>query len=217
MRGKFIVLEGADGSGTTSQAMELHRYMSQWTDVHLTAEPSDLAIGQFIRRVLAKDLTVKSRKAIEFLFRADRLDHIEQEIRPKLEAGVSVICDRYYPSTLVYQSAGVSESVYYLASLCEKMFSVEEGEMLLRPDSIILLGVSLDESVARRERRGGREELFEAREFQKKVIQLYDKWMQFDVYHENKCWVNGEQSMEAVQADVRLVVDHLFGREKPVV
>ena len=105
MKGKFIVLEGPDGSGTTTHSSLLAKKLrSLGHDVLLTAEPTDSSIGRFIRKQL-QEKKVDSASALQLLFCADRAWHIEKVIRPALEAGKTVISDRYVISTLVYGEA----------------------------------------------------------------------------------------------------------------
>lgn len=104
MTGQFIVLEGPDGSGTTTHVKLLADTLkSAGKDVVLTCEPSDSAIGTFIRSELAKKTI--SPAALQILFTADRAQHVHDVIEPALKAGKTVICDRYWLSTVVYAEA----------------------------------------------------------------------------------------------------------------
>ncbi len=106
MTGRFIVLEGADGVGTTTQMRALaQRLSARGRSVHTTAEPSTGPVGLLIRELLktrAHDDATKRELAL--LFAADRLHHHAREIAPRLAAGDDVISDRYVLSSLVYQS-----------------------------------------------------------------------------------------------------------------
>ena len=108
----FIVFEGIDGAGTTTQAKLLKDWlMSKGYNVHLTAEPSDNFIGNTIRQILRKRIVPSEdslkdgidHKTIALLFAADRLDHIQNEIAPLLKNKHIVISDRYTISSIVYQ------------------------------------------------------------------------------------------------------------------
>ncbi|MFA6033743.1 MAG: dTMP kinase [Myxococcota bacterium] len=114
LRGKFIVIEGIDGAGTTTQAALLRDHLvSSGVRTHLTREPSDGPAGRLIREVLAgrtRAGTPFDRRALALLFAADRLDHISCEVEPMLASGVNVISDRYTLSSIAYQSQDAAVS-----------------------------------------------------------------------------------------------------------
>src|SRR5437667_268896 len=105
MAGRFIVLEGIDGAGTTTQADAIAAALrKKGRQVFVTREPSDLAIGKQIRAALVGKAAFPS-DALALLFAADRLDHLEREVQPALRAGTDVICDRYVLSSMAYQGS----------------------------------------------------------------------------------------------------------------
>ena len=113
IRGNFIVFEGIDGSGTTTQAALLRsRFEQQGLPAHVTAEPSAGPIGTQIRQILSGRLVVPRSgsqssfdwQTMALLFAADRHDHVRAEIEPNMIDGVNVICDRYLYSSVIYQS-----------------------------------------------------------------------------------------------------------------
>lgn len=100
----LIVLEGIDGSGTTTHSKHLVEYLNEWGIPALwTSEPSQGSVGRFLRQAL-KDKTLDSYTDA-LLFAADRTEHTVKQILPKIEAGSVVICDRYLLSSVVYQTA----------------------------------------------------------------------------------------------------------------
>ncbi len=102
----FICIEGLDGSGKTTQAKRLVRALRRkGFDVAYTTEPTAGKVGKLIRRfVLDREKRIPT--ALEaLLFAADRVDHVESEVKPLLKQGKIVICDRYVYSTLAYQGA----------------------------------------------------------------------------------------------------------------
>jgi len=105
-RGTFICIEGIDSSGKTTQARRLvSNLCRKGFDAVYTTEPSSGKVGRLIRRYV---LDRKKRVPIALealLFAADRVDHLETEIKPALERGKVVVCDRYVYSTLAYQGA----------------------------------------------------------------------------------------------------------------
>ncbi len=114
-RGKFIVLEGADGAGHTTQAHALAARLG----MHIVRQPTEHPIGRLIHEKLTgRDGTTGEpfdgihASALPLLFAADRLDHVERWIRPELAADRHVVCDRYALSNLVYAGAGATGPFY---------------------------------------------------------------------------------------------------------
>ena len=123
---KFIVVEGIDGAGTTTQGQDLAVYLQQkGRPTIFTKEPSRGPVGATIQLALAGRITGRvlngtdgnppvsdddpamstrlDSRTMALLFAADRFDHLKAEIKPNLEKGHTVICDRYLMSTLAYQ------------------------------------------------------------------------------------------------------------------
>lgn len=103
-RGWFIVLEGPDGSGKTTQAHLLaERLSSDGYPSIATEEPGGTDTGRFIREIILNPSISISPKTELFLFLADRAEHVQKIIKPALDEGRIVVCSRYIYSTLVYQ------------------------------------------------------------------------------------------------------------------
>lgn len=107
LQGKFIVLDGPDGCGKTTQAKLLAEYLErQGLDVIKTHDPGGTVIGDKIRKLLkygSKDIDVKTEV---MLFMASRAQLVTEVIGPALKSGKTVLCDRYISSTCAYQGAG---------------------------------------------------------------------------------------------------------------
>lgn len=103
----FIVLEGLDGSGKSTQAILLAERLRRETarTIHLTAQPSKGVVGRFIRSDVLTGRYDVDEHTTCFLFAADRQQHLTTEIEPALARGEHVVCDRYLPSTLAYQTS----------------------------------------------------------------------------------------------------------------
>ena len=144
MKGKFIVFEGIDGSGKSTQARMLADKLEKSGErVYYTFEPSDGMVGKMIRRILRKEITA-DEFTIAALFLADRLDHLnnpETGILAKLEQGIHVVCDRYYYSSYAYHSMYMSmDWVIQANSLAAQT---------KRPDVVYFLDLTPEQSLER--------------------------------------------------------------------
>lgn len=175
----FIVFEGADGVGTTTQSLLLEEYFG-WLfgddNVKHTSEPTDLCTGKLIRSILLGKEALPSKNAMELLFRADRINHIKKNIRPWLINRKWVICDRYFPSTLVYQ--GMRDNIVNSLDAMKKMFYQFIGkDDIILPDLTIVLDVDAEVCQDRMNERDREKEIYEGIEFQHKVRHLYLEWV----------------------------------------
>ena len=129
----FIVLEGIDGCGKTTQARLLYEWLrDEKYNVLLTAEPTDNRIGQFIKEILSSE-EILNPETLSLLFTADRHEHIKQEIEPALKENKIVISERYYYSTIAYQAAqGVDK---------EWLKEINSFAMKMKPDLTIFLDI----------------------------------------------------------------------------
>lgn len=175
--GRFIVLEGIDGCGSTTQARLLTETLARsGREVVLTAEPTSGPIGAFIRQALQRKLLNDSGKVHEFswetmalLFAADRLHHLHSTVEPAIRRGALVVSDRYDLSSLAYQSATAPDGEDALGWV-----RTANGRAR-RPDLTIVVDVSPEVAEERRERRGGPAELFETRDLQRKLAAIYGR------------------------------------------
>ncbi len=141
-RGRFIVFEGGDGAGKTTQAAKLDAWLEAQNIRHIcTREPGGCALAEQLRAItLAED----HDPIVELmLMMTARAAHIAETVRPALERGDWVLCDRFKDSTLAYQGAGSGQSFERIHQLQE---IVSEG---IKPDLTILLDVPY-ESVQKR-------------------------------------------------------------------
>jgi dTMP kinase len=163
-KGAFICIEGLDGSGKTTQAKLLAKKLRKSHNTVYTTEPSQGKIGTFIReRCLYGEKRLSS--VIEaLLFAADRIEHVENEVLPALNAGKLVISDRYLYSSLAYQGAtGLS------LEWIEKV-----NEHALKPDLAVFLDVD-PKTVMRRLK--FKKSVMEIMETQQKVRDVYLKFV----------------------------------------
>ena len=117
-QGLFITFEGTDGCGKTTQLNLTVKWLkSQGYKVVTTREPGALEIGQKIRDILLHYEGFVSDRCEMFLFLADRAQHVETFIKPALEEGTIVLCDRHVDSTIAYQGYGRGQDIELLKSL----------------------------------------------------------------------------------------------------
>jgi dTMP kinase len=171
-RGRLLVLEGLDGAGTTTQAALLCGSLRrEGRRVHLTAEPSGGPVGALVRQILRGRVgggeggtTAFDPRALALLFAADRLDHGDVELLPKLAAGIDVVCDRFTLSSLAYQGAQLGE-MGWVAAL---------NASAARPDVTFFLRVRPEVALRRRQAASVDREIFEVDAFQRKVARSYE-------------------------------------------
>jgi dTMP kinase len=173
--GRFVVLEGIDGAGTTTQVARLAERLrlEGKRAVRATREPSDGPIGSLVRQVLTGRIVSPGGRApgwatMALLFAADRMDHVETDIEPVLQAGGVVVSDRYDASSLAYQSvssgSGGERAVDWIRQL---------NRHALRPDLTIVIDLPPDVAAARREARGEPAQLYEQNETQRALAVFY--------------------------------------------
>ncbi len=163
-RGAFIVIEGLDGSGKTTQARLLVQRLQSSHNAVYTTEPSSGKIGSFIRdRCLYEEKRLDS--AVEaLLFAADRIEHVQNEVVPALTEGKLVVSDRYVYSSLAYQgSAGLK--IDWINAI---------NKLALKPDLAVFIDVAPEMVLQRLNRK---KSVMETLETQKKVREIYLKFV----------------------------------------
>ena len=151
-RGRFLVLEGIDGCGKTTQIQHLRQWlpssglMPEGAELVVTREPGGTELGRALRELLLHPpgAAAPCSTAELLLYAADRAQHVQEQIRPALEAGHWVLSDRFSGSTAAYQGYGRGLSL----PLIEQLSLIAcRG---LQPDLTLLLDVPLAESLRRR-------------------------------------------------------------------
>ena len=200
-KGKFIVFEGIDGSGKSTQADRLVRYLkSKNIKAVVTNEPqSDRPVGMLIRQALKKQISF-DEKTIALLFAADRLDHI-QRISEKLDEGFWVVCDRYYFSSFAYNDTALNK---------EWIISVNSEAMnALKADMTIFLDVPCDISLSRVSKRG-ETEIFENTERQNRVRNNYLELFKSFKDDENIVVIDGNAKQNIIEKKIADKIDELI-------
>ena len=196
-KGKFIVFEGIDGSGKSTQIKKISKRLKTFDyKVHSTFEPTDGPIGSLIRQMLSGKL-VTDQRTIASLFAADRTDHLvnkENGIRLKVDQGEIVLCDRYYFSSYAYHAQHMDmEWVIHANSL---------NAEILRPDVTIFIDVDPKVCFERIKNSRTNFEMYEKIDIMKKVRANYFK--AFDALKglETIAIVDGNDSMETVEDEI---------------
>lgn len=200
-KGKFIVLEGIDGSGKTVQAHLLAQNLTkQAKKVFLTKNPTDGEIGNFIRKALQGKVEIPL-VSFQYLFSADR--QVQQlEVIKHLKMGEIVISDRYYWSSVAYGVAD-KDSVDYkneamVQTIAQSVLSMYN--QFIVPDITFYLDVSVATGLSRRHDSTKEKELYENVEKMEKVEKGY-QWL-LQEFPKEFTIVNAEKPIEKVQAEI---------------
>jgi dTMP kinase len=209
--GRFVVLEGIDGSGTTTQVARLaDRLRTARVQVRATHEPSDGPVGTLVRQVLTGRIIVPGGRApgwatMALLFAADRMDHVESEIEPFVSAGGVIVSDRYDASSLAYQSVSsgteARDAVEWIRSL---------NRYVRRPDLTIVLDLQPEEAAERRLLRGEAAQLYEQNEVQR-ALSVFYRDLTRHMPQDRIVVIDGSGSIDEVHARVWAAYVAAFG------
>jgi len=194
-KGKFIVFEGLDGSGRSTQVKKIGEFLvNKGFNIVLTKEPTqDSEAGRKIKKILIEKIETEPLE-LQKLYAQDRKEHLEKKVIPALKEGKLVISDRYFFSTFAYGSA-------HGANL-EELIKLNSG--FLYPDLIFLFKVSARICLERIEKRGGPKELFEKQEMLEKVSRAYEGLL---LRFQNFQTVDAEKSEEEVLEQIKKILE----------
>ena len=208
-RGRFVVLEGLDGAGTTTQARLLGEALrAAGRAVHVTAEPSGGPAGALVRQVLQQRIGGGrgggfDPHALALLFAADRLDHVAAEVEPRLAEGCDVVSDRYTLSSLAYQGLTTGDLAWVEAI----------NRRAPAPDLTIFLRVRPGLALGRRQAAGTAPELYEVAAFQRRVARSDQRALELLRRRGQRVEVlDGEAPVEEVASQVSGLVGRLRRR-----
>jgi dTMP kinase len=202
-KGLFITFEGPDGSGKSTQLNLLGKYMeSRGFDVVCTREPGGTRIGEKIRDIILDPASSEMDPVTEaMLYAASRAQHVAEVIRPALDAGRAVLCDRYVDSSIAYQGYGRG-----VGALVEEVNAFAVGG--LEPDLTILLDIAPEvcfERIGKRMAGGGGDRMeSESIAYHRSV---YAAYLDLASRRPDRIRrVDGERGIGAVRDDIREIV-----------
>lgn len=192
--GKFIVVEGLDGSGKSAQVDLLVDFLKEnGRDVVITKEPTmDSEAGRKIKQALRKEIKVEPLE-LQKLYVEDRREHLNNKVIPALKDGKCVVSSRYAFSTFAYGSSDGLD-INYL---------IELNKNFLLPDLTIIINTNPESCINRIEGRGEPKELFEQKE---KLTKVNDVYKIIPILFKNVVVLDGEKTISEVSEDVRKIV-----------
>jgi dTMP kinase len=204
MKGKFIVFEGVEGSGKTTQiqhtAAWLQRRYGENRSIVTTREPGGTKLGQQIRQLLLNDTKVQVANLAELLlYAADRAQHIEAVILPQLQLGHVVLCDRFTDSTIAYQGYGRG---FDLAQIDRVNQLATDG---LQSDLTIWLDLDVTIGLARAAKRGEPDRMERATiDFHQRVQRGYRELA--NSYPDRIVRIDADRAESVIQSEIQAVL-----------
>jgi len=196
-RGLFLVFEGVDGSGTTTQVELLCDFLEgRGHKVIRTREPGGTRLSERIRHLVLDPNWKETSFLTElFLYAASRAQHVEELIKPAIEKGSIVVCDRFTASSVAYQSFGRGLS----RDLVEKVNEIAIGSCA--PDLTFFLRISVEEALRRRAHRAEQVDRLEeaGQRLQERVAMGYEAVFKEDL---NTVIVDGHPSPEDIALEI---------------
>lgn len=196
--GKFIVFEGIDGSGKSSQLEKALAYLkAKGFAVLATEEPSEGEIGRLIRQALEGHVHF-SEATMAALFAADRLDHLQKNdgILEALQKGKMVLCDRFILSSLAYNSIKVSP--LWVTRLNEQAKNLTKNHLTL------LFDCHEDVALERINKRGSERELFETKE---RLRQVRERYLALAEAQEKTYIIDADKDPDSIFEEVKTYLD----------
>ncbi|HHW19859.1 dTMP kinase [Thermodesulfovibrio thiophilus] len=152
-KGIFITFEGIEGSGKTTQIKLLgERLKKQGLKVLTTYEPGDTDVGQKIRNILLEPEINIDPLCELILYFADRVQHVNEKIKPYLEAGFIVICDRFTDSTVAYQGYARGVSIDIIKELNRILFNEFKPDLTILLDLPVIIGLKRNQQINKTDR-----------------------------------------------------------------
>ncbi len=201
-QGLFIVFEGIEGSGKSTQAALIEKYLKRkGRAVLMTREPGGTPFGTKIREILLNGKDRLRPETETLLYMASRSELVERVIAPALKAGTIVICDRWLDATLAYQGYGSGVDLKWIRLLAR---NVVRG---VRPDATIFLTLPAKEGLRRAKKRGALDKIeSRALAFHQRVEAGYRRLTRSG----RRAHVVVPGTIEETHASVRKIIDRLI-------
>lgn len=198
--GKFIVIEGIEASGKTTQANLIVEILKKKSKVFATKNPTDSFVGDFIRKSLLAGKVRIPPISLQYLFGADReIQH--QDIVERLKKGEIVISDRYFWSSVAYGAADIETDYENFANLSLTAFSLlSMYHQFIVPDITFFLDVSLKVAGKRMSKSEKHTEIYDNKQMNVKVKKGYD-WL-IKKFPEEFTIINAEKSVKEVTEEI---------------
>lgn len=197
MRGKFITVEGTDGAGKSTQIELLVKYLkNNGFEVVVTREPGGTSISEKIREIILDiDNSEMSDITEALLYAASRAQHISQKIKPAVEAGKVVICDRFVDSSIAYQGYARGLDMSLIEDV--NMYAVDG----MIPDATLFFDIKPEIGIARKKNVQSLDRIEkEALDFHYKVYNGYKELL--EKYPQRIKRIDAEKDVEEVHAQV---------------
>lgn len=199
MKGSFITFEGPDGSGKTTQMKRLGKYLEKRQIPHiLTREPGGTEISDAIRAIILNPAYTELTDATEILlYAASRAQHVKETIRPALESGMLVLCDRFVDASIAYQGYGLGVPLQQIKAI--NHFATDG----LEPQRTYLMDITPEVARERMHNRSHSEYNESLDRIEQRKYHYHQKVREGfkAIYSESKqriCFINGDQEQEKV-------------------
>lgn len=208
MQGKFITIEGIEGVGKSTNIAFIQSWLqSQGIECLLTREPGGTDLGEQLRNILLHGGDVSDKAELLMMF-ASRAQHLQEKIKPALDRGVWVLCDRFTDSTYAYQGGGRQLNFDWISQLEQLV----HGD--IQPDLTVLLDAPVEVGRARASARSEADRIeAEDMAFFNRVRDMFlaraEQYKRYSV-------VDATQPLGHVQKDIELSLKHLLNTAGPV-